>query len=656
MPGLRRTLSWDEGCLAVLTAAAVSAFASAHFRATPWAGLLVAPFLAVTLRRVPEGLRQRLPRAMQGLLAAALLFGVLWVLYPVLSDAVVRLVPRVFGAALAALAVVFLAGSSLWGPARTVLPSAIGLMAVAAYNPDVRLAVPIALGALSVFLYLAGPRGWRRLLRLGAFAALSLALASAMLRALPWAQPKVEAAAASVLNSGLVASSGLSLDTTTRLGDVQRLALSHRVALRVFTPRPQKLRARVFTRFDGAGWTAEASAGSRELVESKLQPDSFRAWLEALPGRSLSAGGAPIPESAVPTKVLQLAPSDLALLAPLGASLVRVAGASVRIDADGLLIPSHGSSVGIYGVLNDPRDPGGEAGPEALAVPADTDPRLRELAARLGEGAAPAERVRRTVQHLGRECRYSLEVGRFRTRQPVAEFVFEKKRGYCEYFASAAALLLRLEGVPTRYVTGFNVPGAEWAGGHYVVRDSDAHAWVEAWLPGRGFVEVDPTPADQYAAVHAEQRGGFAAWEWVQARWGELAARLRAGDAAAAARWLFGRLGAPLVLAALAWAAWRLLGRKRGVGAPRARPEPGLSPELARLLGRLDRHWQRQGAPRPPSRAPLEHLESLPPGKSGGEASRRTVAALYKARFAGAAVPPPEVEALARLLDEGGIR
>jgi hypothetical protein len=312
--------------------------------------------------------------------------------------------------------------------------------------------------------------------------------------------------------------------------------------------------------------------------------------------------------------------------------------------------------VEIYALLNDPRPAGAEPGAELLAVPADTDPRLRELAARLAEGAAPDRRVERTVHHLGRECRYSLEPGRFKTKQPVAEFLFDKKRGYCEYFASAAALLLRLQGVPARYVTGFNVPGAEFSGGHYVVRDSDAHAWIEAWLPGRGFVEVDPTPPDQYAAAHAEQRGGFAAWEWLQARWSELSARLRAGDPAQTARWLMGRLGIPLVVAALAFGAWRLLRRKRRPALARARPDPGLSPELARLLARLDQHWQRQGAPRPASRAPLEHLESLPAGKSGGEASRSVVDALYSARFAGTALASAEVEALGRLLDQGGIR
>src|SRR5204863_7826985 len=96
------------------------------------------------------------------------------------------------------------------------------------------------------------------------------------------------------------------------------------------------------------------------------------------------------------------------------------------------------------------------------------------LAARLGAGARSAdERLRATLAWLARECRYSLSVGRFHTSDPVAEFLFEKKRGYCEYFASAAALLLRLQGVPTRYVAGFAVADEAYAAGHYEVREAD---------------------------------------------------------------------------------------------------------------------------------------------------------------------------------------
>ncbi len=136
---------------------------------------------------------------------------------------------------------------------------------------------------------------------------------------------------------------------------------------------------------------------------------------------------------------------------------------------------------------------------------------------------------------LQSECHYSLKPGRFRTQQPVAEFLFEKKKGYCEYFASATAVLLRLQGIPARYVRGFTVREANRIGGHYVVREADAHAWVEAFVPGRGWVEADATPAGEYEAAHGGiDRGGLQAlWAWVSGRFAELRALFaaRAGSA-----------------------------------------------------------------------------------------------------------------------------
>ena len=77
---------------------------------------------------------------------------------------------------------------------------------------------------------------------------------------------------------------------------------------------------------------------------------------------------------------------------------------------------------------------------------------------------------------------------------PVESFLLGEHAGHCELFASAAVLLLRLRGIPARYVTGFR--GGEWntVGNYVAVRDDRAHAWAEAFLPDRGWVRVDATP------------------------------------------------------------------------------------------------------------------------------------------------------------------
>ncbi len=77
---------------------------------------------------------------------------------------------------------------------------------------------------------------------------------------------------------------------------------------------------------------------------------------------------------------------------------------------------------------------------------------------------------------------------------PVEHFIFEGKRGHCELFASAMALLLRTVKVPSRIVNGFNSGDYNYFGGYYDVRDSDAHSWVDVYIPNHGWVEFDPTP------------------------------------------------------------------------------------------------------------------------------------------------------------------
>ena len=77
----------------------------------------------------------------------------------------------------------------------------------------------------------------------------------------------------------------------------------------------------------------------------------------------------------------------------------------------------------------------------------------------------------------------------------VDDFLFNTRRGFCEHFASAFTVLARAAGIPARVVTGYQ--GGEYnpMGGYLLVRQSDAHAWSEVWLEGRGWVRVDPTAA-----------------------------------------------------------------------------------------------------------------------------------------------------------------
>jgi hypothetical protein len=314
--------------------------------------------------------------------------------------------------------------------------------------------------------------------------------------------------------------------------------------------------------------------------------------------------------------------------------------------------------------------PSAEETEAALQVPEGLDPRIRAMADELSDGAtSDAQRVDRTLFWLAREHRYALDVGPFESDQPVAEFLFEKKRGYCEYFASAAALLLRLQGVPTRYVAGFNVRDGSRSGEHYLVRVSDSHAWIETWLEGTGWREADPTPAAQYAALHGDESPSWLArgWEVAAALWAEARVRL-SHDWQDGLGWLGRRLAAlgaglawPALGAALVAAAMlllrlvftRLRQRRQAAGAPGHDASSHVRPELAMLLRRVDDSLASRGHPRAPHLAPLEHLERLPDEalpQQARAAGREVVNRYYEERFGGHRTTRDELDRLDRLI------
>jgi protein-glutamine gamma-glutamyltransferase len=90
---------------------------------------------------------------------------------------------------------------------------------------------------------------------------------------------------------------------------------------------------------------------------------------------------------------------------------------------------------------------------------------------------------------------YTLQLPRAVARDPVANFLFERKQGHCEYFASSMAVMLRTLGIPSRVVNGFRTGEFNDLTSQYLVRASSAHSWVEAYFPGYGWIGFDPTPA-----------------------------------------------------------------------------------------------------------------------------------------------------------------
>jgi protein-glutamine gamma-glutamyltransferase len=130
------------------------------------------------------------------------------------------------------------------------------------------------------------------------------------------------------------------------------------------------------------------------------------------------------------------------------------------------------------------------------ALPENVPPRLRKLAREITQGKRSFyEQALAISSYLQNNFQYTLEVDRYPEGADVAEhFLFEAKEGYCEQFATAMAVLCRLQGIPARYCTGY-LPGRynPFTGFREVYGD-DAHAWVEVYLPGHGWMTFDPTP------------------------------------------------------------------------------------------------------------------------------------------------------------------
>jgi transglutaminase-like putative cysteine protease len=130
----------------------------------------------------------------------------------------------------------------------------------------------------------------------------------------------------------------------------------------------------------------------------------------------------------------------------------------------------------------------------ATHLPAGSNPRSRELAARLAAGAeSHAEILERVIAHMrAARLKYTLRPPLLSTHTADA-FLFDTQRGFCEHFASAFTVVMRAAGIPTRVVTGYQGGEINPIDGYLVVRQSDAHAWAEVWLDGRGWLRVDPT-------------------------------------------------------------------------------------------------------------------------------------------------------------------
>jgi transglutaminase-like putative cysteine protease len=269
------------------------------------------------------------------------------------------------------------------------------------------------------------------------------------------------------------------LDDHLSPGAISRLSRSGAVAFRAeFADEPPAAdrrywRGPVFTRFDGRSWRPpRRRAGEAPEAAGTGAPVAYTVMLEPHRQRWLFALDLP----AVAPEGGRLS----ANMAPLAGERVRqVRRYRARSHPDFRLQPRRLPDRARY-----------------LRLPDEVQPRARALARGWRRaGADPAAVVERGLTYFRRGgFRYTLTPPT-PGKAWVDGFLFETRAGFCGHFAGAYAFLMRAAGVPARVVTGY-LGGAMHPGGDYMmVRQSDAHAWVEVWLDGRGWLRVDPTTA-----------------------------------------------------------------------------------------------------------------------------------------------------------------
>lgn len=200
------------------------------------------------------------------------------------------------------------------------------------------------------------------------------------------------------------------------------------------------------------------------------------------------------------------------LFLPLAArSLSATPSAAQRDGFGSLRAATQGASFERVRFMLGPRDVAPVKGPRRLdlQVPRRLRPQLIALVRQWTAGEREPERMLQALErHLSQDFSYSRETTRPINSDPILDFLFRDRRGHCEYFASALALLARTAGIPARVVMGYRV-SEHSPFGYYVVRERNAHSWVEAWVGGTWRTR-DATP-EEAQPQNREHESGYAA-------------------------------------------------------------------------------------------------------------------------------------------------
>ncbi|TWI03476.1 transglutaminase-like putative cysteine protease [Luteimonas cucumeris] len=283
----------------------------------------------------------------------------------------------------------------------------------------------------------------------------------------------------------------------------------------------------------------------------------------------------------------------------------------------------------------------------ALHLPDGYNPRSLALARqwRSEAGSDDAAIVQRALRWIRADFAYTLDTPLL-GRHAVDEFLFDQQAGFCEHFSSSFVVLMRAARIPARVVTGYVGGYRNPLGDYWVVRRMDAHAWAEVWLPGRGWVRVDPTAAvaperiydtldDRAPGVFGEFAGLRPVWntgDWLRRGWNDFvlgfdATRqqqmLQAFGIDRLSGWDLAAMFALLAALALGWMAWLIAHRER-------ERDP-----LLRAWHRLGERYSRHHLQREPHEPAHDWAERVARQRPGDGAALRALALRFtRSRYA----------------------
>lgn len=274
------------------------------------------------------------------------------------------------------------------------------------------------------------------------------------------------------------------LSDTMSPGSIAQLAQSSEIAFRVRfdgdIPAKGKLywRGPVMENFDGITWRPHPGRYRAERLEAISPPIGYETTLEAHNQRWLLALDAP---GGLPPEIALNGTLTAASRQPISIRQRYRLSASLDYRFNAVENPA---------VLQ-----------RSLALPDGRNAQTRQLAAAWrASKQSPEAIIQKALALFANEFFYTLQPPLL-GENSIDEFLFQTKRGFCEHYAAAFVVLMRNAGIPARVVGGYQGGERNPVDGYLVVRQSDAHAWAEVWLEGRGWVRIDPTAAVSPARI-----------------------------------------------------------------------------------------------------------------------------------------------------------